>query len=401
MNLNSIPSALINQLKQDNDEIQQNLITKGYIFPNLPEETNAINNSGEAYALAYPIQGVLKYHGFVGDINNRIAFFPSISLNNGCAYTITYLKFDENLKEDCAYLNGEKVFDSRLGRIKLALEFIRSYSKIKTKAVLISQNSLTNSDSKELGKGLGTSASGSAALALAACSIIYNNDPKYMQNKRLTSIFSRYLSGSGCRSAAGGFSLWLSHPKIDPLNSYAIRLDREEHQSFMKTISLLTIPIKSDLKTHQAHELAPKSIFFPAWLKQRKKLVFEFLDALDQHDLKKIGELAEYDTNCLHAVTMTASQHQKIIAWEPDTLKIMQYIKELQENDYNVYYTIDTGPTLVLITTNREKDSIRRDLKDIVRDHEILEGNISGPSKILDSKSSEVKKLENDINLLL
>ena len=74
----------------------------------------------------------------------------------------------------------------------------------------------------------------------------------------------------------GGFSLLLSHPNIDPFDSYAIRLDRRENQSFLENISLLTIPMKSDLKTHQAHEIAPKSSFFPTWLKQRKNLIFEF-----------------------------------------------------------------------------------------------------------------------------
>jgi len=399
--LKSIPISLINQLKQDNDEIQENLLKKGYIFSNLPEKTDAIKISGEAYALAYPIQGVLKYHGFFGDINDRIAYFPSISFNNNCAYTTTYLKFDKDLKEDQAILNGNRVPNSQLDRIKLALDFIRGYSKFKTKATLISQNSLSSSDSKETGKGLGTSASGSAALAQAACSIIYDNNPEYMQNKRLISIFSRYLSGSGCRSAVGGFSLWLSHPEIDPLNSYAVRLDREEHQSFVNNISLLTIPINSDLKTHQAHKIAPKSPFFPTWLTKRKELIMEFLEALDDHNLKRIGELAEYDTLCLHAITMTASQHHKIIAWEPDTLKIMHTIEELRKSDYTVYYTIDTGPTLVLLTSKKEKDSILRELRPLTQDYEIIEGDIGGPSKTLDLKSPELKKLEKELNKFL
>ena len=154
------------------------------------------------------------------------------------------------------------------------------------------------------------SSSLSAALATAATSILYNNNNDYLNNRRLISIFSRYLSGSGCRSAVGGFSLWLSHPKIDPNSSYAVRLDKKRHASFVKDISLITIPIKSNLKTTEAHKIAPKSIFFPSWLKNRKNLIIEFINALNNHDFSKIGELAEFDTMCLHSVAMRPNSSQ-------------------------------------------------------------------------------------------
>ena len=94
-----------------------------------------------------------------------------------------------------------------------------------------------------------SSASGSSALALAAASIIYNKNEICIQNKKLLSIFSRYLASSGSRSSTGGFSLLLSHPYIDPFDCFSIRLDRKEHQSFIDKIALLTIPMQSDLNT--------------------------------------------------------------------------------------------------------------------------------------------------------
>jgi len=396
-----ISPTLTNNLKKDYNEILDFLIKKGYGFKAIPDTRKAKNKTGEAYSIAYPIQGILKYHGFVGNPNERIAYFPSISLNNGCGYTVTYLKFDNNFKEDLAYLDGQQVLDNKLVRIKLGLDYIRDFSGINTKALLISRNFLGSDDLSDRGKGLGTSASGSSALAIAACSIIYNNDPNYINNYRLISIFSRFLSGSGTRSATGGFSLWLSHPTIKPLDCYAIRLDREKDSSFLEDISILTIPIKSDLKTNEAHEIATKSKFFPSWLKQRKNLIIEFIEAIDNHDLNKIGELAEYDTLCLHSVAMTAPHKQKIIAWAPETLKIMQKIKELQESGYNVYYSIDTGPSVVLLSRKNEKNNIIKEIKSINLNCNIFEGNIGGPCKILDPNSPEAKKLENDINKVL
>ena len=398
MSLN-ISNSLISQLRQDYHEIRQLLVKKGYKFDILPTQTNAKNKTGEAFTIAYPIQGVLKYHGLT-DSPNKIAYFPSISLNNNCLFTVSYLNFNEELKEDTAYLNGNQLLGAELNRVKDTLDYIRSYSNINTNAILISRNFSKLGGSNEIGKGLGTSASGSAALALAALSIIYNNDPNYVSNQRLISITSRYLSGSGCRSSSGGFSLWLSHPEIDPLQSFAIRLDRKEHQSFINQITLLTIPIKSKIKTNQAHLIAPKSLFFHSWLTKRKELILEFIEALDNNDLNKIGELAEYDTLCLHAVTMTATSNQNIIAWDPDTLKIMHKIRELRESGYTVYFSVDTGPSTVIITKQNEKKEINNAIKRIIPDRELIEGEIGGPSKILSPNSPEAKKLEKDmINL--
>lgn len=393
-----IPNSLINQLRQDYNEILQIIMKKGYNFDDVPTRSNGKKNVGEAFALAYPIQGILKYHGLTDSIN-KIAYFPSISLNNNCLFTVSYLKFNEELKEDLAYLNGRQLFGEELVRVKVALDYIRDYSNTKTKAVLISRNFSKQGGSNGIGKGLGTSAAGSAALALAALSILYDNDPDYISNQRLISVASRYLSGSGCRSASGGFSLWLSHPRIEPIQSFAIRLDRKEHQSFIKDISLLTIPIKSEIKTSQAHLIAPKSLFFQSWLKERKRLIVAFLEALDNKDLNKIGELAEYDSLCLHAVTMTAPSDQNIIAWHPDTLKVMHKIRELRESGYSVYFSIDTGPSIVVITKKNEKKEISNAISAIIPQYRLLEGNIGGPCKLLSPNSPEAKKLEKDINI--
>lgn len=393
----NIPNSLVSKLKSDYDGLREILVKKGYLIETLPENLEANKENGESFAQAYPIQGMLKYHGLADDIN-KIAFFPSISLNNECAHTISYLKFDKSYEEDSAVINGKELYEADLSRIKTALNSIRNLSKIKTKARLISRNFLKDRESSEIGKGLGTSASGSAALALAALDIIYDQDPNFINNNRLKSIFSRFLSGSGCRSAAGGFSLWLSHPKLESMNSFAVRLDRKEHSKFINQIALLTIPIKSELKTTQAHKIAPQSLFFESWLMNRQKLILDFIDALDSNDLRKIGELAEYDTLCLHSVVMTGGQDNYILAWTPETLKIMHYVRELRKSGYEVYYSIDTGPSVVLLTQSSTVNEIESDIKALLPDKEVIQGKIGGASKLLYPNDIEYTKLKKDIN---
>ena len=393
----TIPNFLISKLKSDYDGILEILAKKGYLIEPVPQNLEAKKEIGESIAQAYPIQGLLKYHGLADGIN-KIAFFPSISLNNDCAQTISYLKFDKSYEEDSAVINGKELYKDDLSRIKIAINSIRNLSKIKTKARLISRNFLKDQENSEIGKGLGTSASGSAALALAALDIIYEHDPLYVNNSRLKSIFSRFLSGSGCRSATGGLSLWLSHPKLESMNSFAVRLDRKEHSKFIDQIALLTIPIESEIKTTQAHEIAPKSLFFESWLMNRQKLILEFIDALDSNDLRIIGELAEYDTLCLHSVAMTGGQDNYILAWAPETLKIMHYVREIRKSGYEVYYSIDTGPSVVLLTQRSTVNKIENDIKKLIPEKEIIQGKIGGPSKLLNSNDIEYSKLKKDIN---
>lgn len=79
----------------------------------------------------------------------------------------------------------------------------------------------------------------------------------------------------------------------------------------------------------------------------------------------------------------------------------MHKVRELRKNyGYDVYFSIDTWPSLVLLTLKNLKDKIVKEIKSIVQEYDIIESNIGGPSKILDSNSPEVKKLKEDINKL-
>ncbi|MHA1453880.1 MAG: hypothetical protein ACTSRD_13545, partial [Promethearchaeota archaeon] len=258
MNIHNL-SSIYPQLNQDYHEILQTLIHSKYVIESIPQSQKVENISGEAFSLAHPIQGLLKYHGMFNPVK-RIAFFPSISLNNGAFSTITYLKFDSHLSRDIFVLNGiEKPKDEEYNRVVFQLNSIRKYSNIDTKALIISKNIESISKSPIEGKGLGTSAAGGAAIVKAAFSILYNSKSAHVNNTRFLSVFSRYLSGSAARSSVGGIGLWMSSPQNDTWKSFALRLDGLRHQAFVNEISLISIPMKSPITTSEAHKIAPTS----------------------------------------------------------------------------------------------------------------------------------------------
>ena len=385
-------------LKKDAEEIILFLKNKGIVLPSLPNDLKAIKDEGEAFAIAYPIQGLLKYHG-LADKEQRIANFSSISLNNDAFFTITYVKFSKKYQKDRFMLNGIEIDpkDQKFNRVSHQLNFIRKYSKISTKAMIISRNIIKKNNETVLGKGIGTSASAGAAIAHASISIIYDNKLDYTNNLKLRGLFSRYLAGSATRSCVGGIGLWISHPDIDPKENLGIRLDTKKIQTFINDIDLITISIKSNIQTDKAHEIAPLSPFYDSWMKTRKNQIMKFYNALIDENFEKIGEMSEYDTLQLHAITMTGSPDKNLILWTPETISIMHLTRKLRKQGIPVYFSIDTGPSVVLLTKTKYTKEILENLINLNDKFNINVGKIGGPSKLLKNSSPEAKFLIDDL----
>jgi len=354
-------------MKQHHFEILERL-KKKYRIEEFPE-TEKRKFSGASAAKAYPIQGILKYHG-LSDWENRIAFLPSVSMNNSAAYTVTYVEWNNEPGKDKIIINEKEVSGRARERVIQLLDTLREMFGSGSRATVISKNFAPK------GKGLGTSASGSAALALAAIDAALGSE--YSKNHRFVSVISRYVAGSGCRAATGGISLWLSYPGIESANSFSVRLDSGRFEK----LSLITIPVESRLRidgkpftTEVAHRSAPKSPFFKEWMLMRKDKIFSLLEAVERCNWKTIGSLAETDTIHLHSVTMSSDG---LVLWEPETLKVIRTVYELRESGVPVYFSVDTGPTVVLLTEKRFEDEVAESLGDCIL------SRIGGASEILD-----------------
>ncbi len=386
-------------LENEAEEITVFLKQKGISLPNLPKDLKAIKDEGEAFSLAYPIQGLLKYHGLANK-EHRTANFPSISLNNDAFFTVTYVKFSKKYQKDRFILNGIEIDSNnqKFYRVSHQFEFIRKYSKIDTRALIISRNIIKKNNETVLGKGIGTSASAGAAIAHAAISILYDNEVNYTSNLSLRALFSRYLAGSAIRSCVGGIGLWISHPNMEPKESFGIRLDTKEIQTFINDIDLITISIQSKIQTDKAHEIAPLSPFYNSWMKSRKNDIVNFYTALIDENFEKMGEMTEFDTLQLHAITMTGSPDKNLILWTPETISIMHLTRELRKQGIPVYFSIDTGPSVVLLTRTKFTKRILENLSNLNEKFNINIGKIGGPSKLLNQKtSSEAKFLMDDL----
>ena len=336
------------------------------------------SGSGSAASKAYAMQGVLKYHG-LADPEWRTAFMPSISVNNDAAYTIAHVNFSETIEHDNLHINGKPIYGNKLKRVVKILDFVRQLAGSNNRATVHSKNVVRGGGH---GKGLGTSAAAGAALAKAAIAAMLGtetaNDP------RLVSSTARLLSGSACRSAVGGLSLWLSYPGIAHDDCFAIRLDTENQ---LDDLCLITVPIESSigLVTDQAHRTAVHSPFFRNWIENRGQDTIKCIDAISQQDWELVAQLAEKDSMRLHGVSMTTNLSNPLIAWEPQNILLFQMCHRLRAKNVPVYFSTDTGPSTVFLTHSDYQDEVIHNISLLELELDIIPGQIAGPAKLLPS----------------
>ncbi len=349
----------------------------GLTWSDYPDLRGAAHERGTAAALAYPMQGVLKYHG-LSDWDYRIAFLPSVSLCNDAGHTLTLVEFDPDLPADCATINGQPAHGRELERVCQSLDAIRAASGATVRARVTSRNVTRGT---RMGKGLGSSAAASAALALAAIAALYGADTA--ANSRLVSCMARLLAGSGCRSAAGGCSIWFSYPGIAHEESFAVRLDDAGQ---LDDVRLITVPIDSriGLKTEQAHLDAPGSTLFRCWMASRRDEALACIAAARAGDWRTLGQWAELDSMRLHGVTMSGSLDNKLIGWEPENITLFRMCNDLRSAGVPVYCSTDTGPTAVFITHRDYENAVVAAIEALELDLETIRGRIAGPARLVD-----------------
>ncbi len=372
----SLSAAAVQALRAAHRTILGALADAGLEVEAYPTFSAAGQPEGAAAARAYPIQGILKYHG-MADWGLRTAYLPSISVNNDAAYTLTLVRFARELAEDQVAINGELAAGRARERVIQTLDAVRALARISTRAQVVSHN-VTRA--QRVGKGLGTSASASAALAMAAIGATLGEAAA--SNRRFLSCLARLLAGSGCRSATGGVSLWLSYPGIAHEDSFSVRLDRRGE---LDDLCLLTVPLDSriGLATEAAHQDAPHSPFFEAWALGREQEILECLQAVLQGDWRTLGQLAELDSIRLHGVTMSGSRENKLFAWEPENIALFRMCNELRSAGIPVYFSTDTGPTTVFLTHRRHAEAVAGAIADLGMGLEVIRGGVAGPAELV------------------
>jgi diphosphomevalonate decarboxylase len=380
---------MVAQMQQGYEDVLAGLATHNVEIQSYPDALPPARARHGAAAKAYPMQGILKYHG-LSDWEYRIAYLSSISLNSDAAHTITFVEFVPDLATDDIWIGDGPAIGRERDRVIQTLDVLRRIAGVTWPAVVRSRNFFK---ARVAGKGLGSSASGSAALALAAIGALFGAE--LASNTRFVSCVARLLAGSGCRSAVGGIALWLSYPGASHEDSFAVRIDEP---GALDEMSLITVPIPSKigLKTEQAHYDAPDSTLFTGWMAGRSAEVIEMIAATRRGDWQYLARMAEIDSMRLHGITMSGGDAYKIIGWEAENIALFRMCNDLRAEGIPVYCSTDTGPTAVFMLAKRDEDRVVAAIEALLPGYDIIRGQVAGPAELLDVEAAKQLLKMND-----
>jgi len=284
----------------------------------------------------------------------------SLSMNLEGLTTVTTVEFSPDFDDDLVILNGQEMRGETRQRIVAHLDRVRARAGRRARARVISENSFP------VGTGLASSASGFAALSLAA-----SKSAGLELSQRELSILARFGSGSACRSIPGGFTEWAAGTCSD--DSFARQIAPPEHWDLRDVIAIVSQAHKRVGST-EGHALAPTSHLYQARVASVADRLPQARAALLEKDFSTLGPLIEEDAVSMHAVMMTS--RPPIYYWLPGSIQLIHEVQNWRAEGLEVYFTFDAGPNIHLICQAADQAKVEKRLEDI---EEVLEVIVSGP----------------------
>ncbi len=273
----------------------------------------------------------------------------SISMCLSNLLTTTTVEFSPAYKKDFFEINGGGLEKGETDRVIKHLDRIRKIGNIEYKAKVISKNNFPS------GTGLSSSASGFAALTLAAAKAAGLN----LSEKQL-SILARQGSGSACRSIPSGFVEWIDGNSSD--TSYAKTIFPSSFWAIADVVAVVSEG-KKKVSTSLGQQTSSSSPFMKLRISNMKKKNELVKKIIKEKNFRRFGEEIEAEALELHTIMLT--QRPALIYWTPGSLKIMKLCSQWRNMGIPVYFTVNTGQDIHLICEAKNVERVKNNLKNL------------------------------------
>ncbi len=317
----------------------------------------------KATAVAHPIQGLVKYHG-MSDHDLRLPYHDSISVCTAPSRTRTTVAFEER-DADRYVVDGETVEGQGADRIRSVVERVRELSDEDRRVRMESESNFPTNI------GFGSSASGFAALAWAACEAAGLD-----LDHPTVSAIARRGSASAARAVTGAFSDLSAGLNDEDCRSHRLETDLEDD------LRVVACEVPAFKHTQAAHDEAEDSHMFEARMAHVHEQLQSMRDSLRRADFADTFGLAEHDSLSLAATTMTGPTGW--VYWQPETLEIFETVHELRAEGLDAYYSTDTGASVYVNTTPEDVDRVQAAIKDLGVPTRVWK--VGGPARIVDNE---------------
>lgn len=324
----------------------------------------------EALAIAHSNTALVKYWGKL-DPQRNIPAVGSISVTLLHLWTRTTVQFHRGLSEDRLFLNGSIANSAQTRRTSRFLDVIRELGEIDLCCEVSSTNNFPTA------AGLASSASGYAALAMAAS----HASGLDLQAKDLSAL-TRLGSGSASRSIFGGF-VELTAGLVNGEPPAAVQITDENYWP----LSVLVVVTSEDPKPISSREAMAitqiDSPYYRSWVDTSSKDVDDMKSAIRRRNLESVGAIAEHSALKLHGMLM-ASQ-PGILYWNSGTVEIIREILRMREEGLLAYFTIDAGPQVKTICRRQDQAAVSERLRSLPGIKRIIHTRPGPSARILES----------------
>jgi diphosphomevalonate decarboxylase len=298
-----------------------------------------------ATAVAHPNFALAKYWGKRAGEGN-VPAVPSLSVTLSGMSTTTTVSFDDTLVDDDFTLDGLlQGSDSRAKhRASQLLDRVRAAAHTTTRARVISANDFPTAS------GLASSASGFAALALAAVRAAH-----LAWSDEQVADLARRSSASAARSVFGGFvELDGGEGSLGAARQVALGTALD----LRVLVCVTTEAAKATSSTDGMTKTQNESPYYAAWVADAPVAHRAMRDALLAGDFTRVGELAERSALAMHASAMAAG----ILYFTGATLAALAEVRALRAAGAQAYATVDAGPHLKCLVRAAEAEAVKKRL---------------------------------------
>ncbi|MCM6778449.1 diphosphomevalonate decarboxylase [Nocardia sp. CDC159] len=305
-----------------------------------------VRETGWATAVAHPNIALVKYWG-KRDESWILPVNGSLSMTLDIFPTTTTVRVDPSIAADIVSVDGRSAPRAAANRVSEFLDLVRTLADSNARAMVDTVNTVPT------GAGLASSASGFAALAMAAAHAY-----GLALDRRDLSRLARRGSGSACRSVYGGFVEWHAGRGTGCAgndSSYAEQIDATSLDAAM-VIALVDHRPKPVPSRIAMRHTAATSPLYRAWVESCTDDLARIRAAIAAGDLGLVGRIAEHNALGMHATMLAARPAVRYLLAR--SLAVLDRIVWLRECGVAVHATVDAGPNVVALCGRADADEV-------------------------------------------
>jgi diphosphomevalonate decarboxylase len=243
------------------------------------------------------------------------------------------------------------ILDGTIGGGQVAARVSKFLDRVRERAGITTRALVTSANSVPTAAGLASSASGFAALAVAAA-----RAAGLSLSAEELSALARLGSGSAARSILGGFAEMARGERADGRDAIARAIADGDGWDVRLVVAVTATGPKPMGSTAAMEHTARTSPFYPAWVAGVDADLADARRAITARDLGALGRVAERSAMRMHATAMAADP--PIVYWNPATVAAMTRVRALRDAGTPAFFTIDAGPHVKALCAAADADVV-------------------------------------------